>query len=169
MENGQSNGYDRNGHAGNGLANGHTGNGMANNGGNGDNGFYYDSEENLKPGGFYSIGANPPPAWSNYIGPEHKAPPPVATQLVVPTQLSDGPVDLTCVHCQHHVTTRVKSGPSIMTWALCTCLCLFLCLPCACLPFCSNRLKVTEHYCSNCNRLLGKYKGWKGKADPWIT
>ena len=50
MENGQSNGYDRNGHAGNGLANGHTGNGMANNGGNGDNGFYYDSEENLKPG-----------------------------------------------------------------------------------------------------------------------
>ena len=40
------------------------------------------------------------------IGPEHKAPPPVATQLVVPTHLSDGPVDLTCVHCQHHVTTR---------------------------------------------------------------
>ena len=41
MENGQSNGYDSNGHAGN---------GMANNGGNGDNGFYYDSEENIKPG-----------------------------------------------------------------------------------------------------------------------
>ena len=137
------------------------------------------------------------------IGPVHKAPPPVATQLVVPTELSDNPVrrwnhlylaesfwvihsdhlafhinivttlfqvDLTCVHCQHHVRTRfviatrcryslffipslpdcmhkhvvmkflteaqkvffipnlsplrVKSGPSVLTWALCTCLCL---------------------------------------------
>ena len=27
------------------------------------------------------------------IGPEHKAPPPVATQLVVPTELSDSPVN----------------------------------------------------------------------------
>lgn len=123
-------------------------------------------EEPLKPGGYYSIGANPPPAWSNYIGPEHKAPPPVATQLVVPTDLSDGPVDLTCVHCQHHVTTRVKSGPSMLTWGFCACLCMFLCWPCACLPFCSNRLKVTRHFCSNCGILLGVYKGWKGKADP---
>ena len=27
-------------------------------------------------------------------------------------------------------------------------------------------LQVTEHYCSNCDILLGKYKGWKGKAAP---
>ena len=56
----------------------------------------------------------------------HKAPPAVATQLVVPTQLSDGPVDLTCVHCQHHVRTVTRSGPSFLTWAACTCLCLCL-------------------------------------------
>eukprot|EP00088_Acartia_fossae_P004085 TRINITY_DN11746_c0_g1_i1.p1 TRINITY_DN11746_c0_g1~~TRINITY_DN11746_c0_g1_i1.p1 ORF type:complete len:152 (-),score=14.75 TRINITY_DN11746_c0_g1_i1:594-1049(-) len=120
-----------------------------------------------KPGGYYSVGANPPPAWSNYIGPEHKAPPPVATQLVVPTQLSDGPVDLTCIHCQHHVTTRIKTKSSGLTWAICTCLCLVgVCLPCACIPFCMDKFKVTEHYCSNCGILLGKYKGWKGRADP---
>ena len=27
-------------------------------------------------------------------------------------------------------------------------------------------IQVTEHYCSNCDILLGKYKGWKGKAAP---
>jgi len=122
--------------------------------------------ESLNKNGFYSIGANPPPAWSNHIGPDHKAPPPVATQLVVPTELSESPVDLTCVHCQHHVRTYTKSGPSTLTWALCVCLCLCLCVPCALIPFCSSRLKVTEHYCSRCDILLGKYKGWKGTAAP---
>jgi len=123
--------------------------------------------ESLNKNGFYSVGANPPPAWSSHIGPVHKAPPPVATQLVVPTELSDNPVDLTCVHCQHHVRTRIKSGPSVLTWALCTCLCLVgVCIPCAFIPFCSSRLNVTEHYCPNCDILLGKYKGWKGRAAP---
>ena len=58
------------------------------------------------------------------VGPVHKAPPPVATQLVVPTELNDGPVDLTCYHCQHHVRTNTKSGPSFLAWALCCCMCL---------------------------------------------
>ncbi len=92
-------------------------------------------------------GANPPPAWSHRkypvsfsdididanpccsicadVGPEYKAPPPVATQLVVPTELSDGPVTLTCFHCQEHMTTRTKTGPSFLSWALCACLCIF--------------------------------------------
>ena len=41
------------------------------------------------------------------------------------------------------------------------------CIPCALVPFCMTRFRVTEHYCSNCGILLGKYKGWKGKATPW--
>ena len=70
------------------------------------------------------------------------------------------------------------------------------CIPCAFIPFCSSRLNVTEHYCPNCKKsfwlpidwcdlyiyfsvetfwhgnisgdiLLGKYKGWKGRAAPW--
>lgn len=108
--------------------------------------------DSLNKKGFYSIGANPPPAWSQResflhstftnttstyslheiemssliadVGPVHKAPPPVATQLVVPTELNDGPVDLTCFHCQHHVRTNTKSGPSFLAWALCCCLCV---------------------------------------------
>lgn len=155
------NGYPVNG------TNGNTVNGTNGYKANGSNSYL--EENGLGSGGkngYYSIGANPPPAWSNYIGPEHKAPAPVATQLVVPTDLSDGPVDLTCVHCQHHVTTRTKTGPSILTWALSACLCLFLCWPCVCVPFCCGTLNVTEHYCSNCDKLLGKYKGWKGRADP---
>jgi len=116
------------------------------------------------------VGANPPPAWSQYVGPVHKAPPSVATQLVVPTNLSDGPVDLTCYHCQHHVRTNTKSGPSFLAWALCCCMCVIgVCIPCALIPFCMRKFKVTEHYCSreDCGILLGKYKGWKGKAAPW--
>jgi len=106
-------------------------------------------------------GANPPPGWSNHIGPAHKAPPPVATQLVVPSELSDGPVTLTCYHCQHHMTTTTKTGPSTLSWAMCACLCIFACWPCCLIPFCCPPLNVTEHYCSNCGKLLGKYKGWK--------
>ncbi len=41
------------------------------------------------------------------------------------------------------------------------------CWPFCLIPFCCGSLNVTEHYCSNCDKLLGKYKGWKGKADPW--
>ena len=46
---------------------------------------------------------------------------------------------------------------------------LFRCIPCALIPFCMRKFKVTEHYCSreDCGILLGKYKGWKGKAAPW--
>ena len=61
---------------------------------------------------------------SSDIGPVHKAPPSVATQLVVPTDLSDGPVDLTCYICQHHQRTNTKSGPSFLAWALCCCMCV---------------------------------------------
>merc|ERR1712098_844641 len=71
--------------------------------------------DSLNKNGFYSVGANPPPAWSNYLGPEYKTPPPVATVLDVPTKLSDSPVNLTCFHCQHHVTTTTKTGPSKLT------------------------------------------------------
>ena len=60
------------------------------------------------------------------VGPTHKAPPPVATQLVVPDELSDGPVTLTCYLCQHHMTTKTKTGPSTLSWALCACMCLFV-------------------------------------------
>jgi len=122
----------------------------------------------MNKNGYYSVGANPPPAWSNYIGPSHKAPPVVATQLVVPTELSDAPVDLTCVHCQHHTRTVIKTKNSMLAWGICTYMCCtLLCLPCALLPLCLPKFKITEHFCGNCGRLLGKYKGWKGRAGPW--
>ena len=60
------------------------------------------------------------------VGPEHKAPPPVATQLVVPSELSDAPVTLTCYNCQEHITTTTKTGPSTLSWAACLCMCLCL-------------------------------------------
>lgn len=109
------------------------------------------------------MGANPRPGWSQYVGPAHKAPPPVATQLVVPSVLSDGPVTLTCYHCQEHITTTTKSGPSTLSWGLCALLCCCVCWPCCLIPFCIPDLNVTEHYCplEKCGRLLGKYKGWK--------
>lgn len=129
------------------------------NGAAGSNGNISYTESGSHANGLY--GANPAPGWSSHVGPTHKAPPPVATQLVVPNELSDGPVTLTCFHCQHHMTTRTKAGPSTLTWALCTCLCIFGCIPCCVIPFCLSRYNVTEHYCSNCNTLLGKYKGWK--------
>ncbi|XP_059098249.1 lipopolysaccharide-induced tumor necrosis factor-alpha factor homolog [Tigriopus californicus] len=109
----------------------------------------------------YTYGANPPPGWSQYVGPDHKAPPPVATQLVVPSELSDTQVTLTCYNCQQHVTTTTKTGPSPWTWAWCCCLCTFVCWPCCLLPFCYSKLNITEHYCPNCNIKLGKYKAWK--------
>lgn len=107
-------------------------------------------------------GANPAPGWSQTVGKQQNGPGNiVATQLVVPCDLSDAPVSLTCYNCQEHITTQTKTGPSPLTWAACCCLFVFMCLPCCCLPFCYPPLNVTEHYCPNCNILLGKYKGWK--------
>ena len=60
------------------------------------------------------------------IGPDHKASVPVATQLVVPSSLSSGPVTLTCFNCQEHVTTETRTGPSALTWGAALCLCVFL-------------------------------------------
>ena len=137
----------------------------------------------------------------------HKAPPAVATQLVVPTQLSDGPVSaaLYSVIPVMMVMLRVSGWPDVslvsapredkhqvrpqypglgplllplcrgnvsynLSWAYFTRWQLIIwsrCIPCALVPFCMTRFRVTEHYCSNCGILLGKYKGWKGKAAPW--
>jgi len=134
---------------------------LRSNGNAGSNGniSYYESGNNVTQ----LYGANPGPGWSSHVGPTHKAPPPVATQLVVPDELSDGPVTLTCYLCQHHMTTKTKTGPSTLSWALCACMCLFVCWPCCLVPFCFSRFNVTEHYCSReeCGILLGKYKGWK--------
>lgn len=133
---------------------------MASNGTTGSHGNISNNDP-ISSGTNISHGANPAPGWSSHVGPSHKAPPPVATQLVVPDTLSDGPVTLTCFHCQHHMTTVAKTGPSTLSWALCACMCIFVCWPCCLIPFCLSKLNVTEHYCSNCNTLLGKYKGWK--------
>lgn len=108
-------------------------------------------------------GANPLPGWSKNIGSQKTDDLKVATQLVVPIELSDAPVTLTCYQCQQHVTTKTKTGPSTLTWGICLCMCFFACWPCCLFPFCYQKFNVTEHYCSNCNILLGKYKGWKKK------
>jgi len=113
----------------------------------------------------YCVGANPPPAWSKHIGPKRDSSPIVATQLVIPTELSEVPVNLTCVYCQCHVATRVHTYPSGYTWCLCLCMCFFLMWPCCLLPFCCSSLFVTKHRCSNCGRVLGTYNAWTGRAD----
>ncbi|XP_075236306.1 lipopolysaccharide-induced tumor necrosis factor-alpha factor homolog isoform X2 [Lycorma delicatula] len=74
-----------------------------------------------------------------------------------PSDLGSHPQLITCPHCGRHIKTTVKYRANIdNTWI--SLLFLLFCWPCMCLPFFCQSLKVANHYCSNCNKFLGRYK-----------
>jgi len=66
------------------------------------------------------------------------------------------PCQTQCPHCGASVTTRVNTVPGTITWLSCAGLALIGCwLGCCLLPFCIDGLQDQEHFCPNCNRLIG--------------
>jgi len=66
------------------------------------------------------------------------------------------PCQTQCPFCQANVTTRTNVVPGTVTWLSCLGLALVGCwLGCCLIPFCIDGLQDTEHFCPNCNRLIG--------------
>ncbi|KAJ6655908.1 hypothetical protein lerEdw1_004492 [Lerista edwardsae] len=89
-------------------------------------------------------------------------PAPVTVQAVFvqsPTAFHDRPVQLCCPSCNKMIVTRVAHTPGALTWLSCGGLFLVGCgLGCCLIPFCVNALQDADHYCPECNALLGTYK-----------
>ena len=64
-----------------------------------------------------------------------------------------------CPRCKTKITTKTSQSPSIFAYWAClvmasTIVCL---LGCCLIPFCMNDCQQTEHFCPQCNALLGRY------------
>jgi len=64
---------------------------------------------------------------------------------------------ITCRSCQADISTRVSYDTSSRTH-LFALLCCIIFFPCACVPYCMDSCKDTNHYCPNCNAYIGTYR-----------
>ncbi|XP_073962969.1 lipopolysaccharide-induced tumor necrosis factor-alpha factor homolog [Choristoneura fumiferana] len=69
------------------------------------------------------------------------------------------PTNLTCPSCRASIVTRLEHNATAKTHIIALVLCLFLCWPCVCVPYCMDSCKNADHYCPSCNSYLGTYKG----------
>ncbi|XP_068102944.1 lipopolysaccharide-induced tumor necrosis factor-alpha factor [Hyperolius riggenbachi] len=87
---------------------------------------------------------------------------PVTVQTVYvqhPVTFHDRPVQMCCPYCTRMTTTRLVHSSGALAWLSCGGLCLLGCgFGCCLIPFCIDSLKDVDHYCSNCQALLGTYK-----------
>ncbi|KPJ20400.1 Lipopolysaccharide-induced tumor necrosis factor-alpha factor [Papilio machaon] len=68
------------------------------------------------------------------------------------------PTRLTCSSCGATIISRVERKATTKTHIIALVLCLFLCWPCVCVPYCMNSCQNADHYCPNCNAYLGTYQ-----------
>nr|XP_020470000.1 lipopolysaccharide-induced tumor necrosis factor-alpha factor homolog [Monopterus albus] len=83
-------------------------------------------------------------------------PPPA---LVSVTHLSDSPGLVSCPHCHHVVTTKIKNVPGRDAWCLCICIAVLGLICGFCLiPLMIRGLQDVHHYCPLCGNCLHIYK-----------
>ncbi|KAG5675421.1 hypothetical protein PVAND_005327 [Polypedilum vanderplanki] len=81
------------------------------------------------------------------------------TVIIQHSNVAVGPnsTRLTCPSCHAVISTRVERKSSAKTYIVAVLLCVFLCWPCVCVPFCTNSCRNANHYCPNCKAFLGTY------------
>ncbi|XP_065367817.1 lipopolysaccharide-induced tumor necrosis factor-alpha factor homolog [Calliphora vicina] len=91
-------------------------------------------------------------------------PPPQQSTVIIQTTtrpnlvaIGSGPTHIQCPSCHAEILTSVKHTANSKThcWALV--LCLFICWPCVCVPYCMDSCQSANHYCPNCNSYIGTY------------
>lgn len=75
---------------------------------------------------------------------------------VILTRLSASPQLVSCPYCKQNVTSEVRKKVGIKTCLACIGLFFIGCWFCCCIPCCVDSCKDSVHYCSKCNRLIGK-------------
>ncbi|XP_022191463.1 lipopolysaccharide-induced tumor necrosis factor-alpha factor homolog [Nilaparvata lugens] len=97
--------------------------------------------------------------------PPPQQPPPYGMQIpmqqpvhvIIPQQLGPHSQTITCPSCQKVITTRVDQEATIKTHLFALLLCVLMCWPCACIPYCTDSCKASNHYCPNCDAFLGSH------------
>ncbi|CAH1967999.1 unnamed protein product [Acanthoscelides obtectus] len=95
-----------------------------------------------------------------YLSPRKNKSPVVRSPINMATQLlalGPDPAPFTCPHCNANVITTVKAAANTKTHLLAFILCISLCIPCVCIPYCCNSCQTLQHYCPNCKAYLGAY------------
>ncbi|XP_023305622.2 lipopolysaccharide-induced tumor necrosis factor-alpha factor homolog [Lucilia cuprina] len=96
--------------------------------------------------------------------PQPQQPPPQQSTVIIQTTtrpnlvaIGNGPTHIQCPSCHAEILTTVKHTANSRThcWALV--LCLFICWPCVCVPYCMDSCQSANHYCPNCNAYIGTY------------
>ncbi|XP_060535089.1 lipopolysaccharide-induced tumor necrosis factor-alpha factor-like [Cylas formicarius] len=118
----------------------------------------------------YSETAPPPgpgfvaPPQHGYPPPPHPgyAPPPTEQHTVIITHttttgLGPRPHGMRCPSCHADIVTTVETEPNTKTHLIALLLCMFVCWPCVCLPYCMDTCQSQKHYCPNCRAYLGSY------------
>uniref|UniRef100_A0A3Q3IQ91 LITAF domain-containing protein n=1 Tax=Monopterus albus TaxID=43700 RepID=A0A3Q3IQ91_MONAL len=101
-----------------------------------------------------SSSAPPPPTYREAV--VQIQPPPA---LVSVTHLSDSPGLVSCPHCHHVVTTKIKNVPGRDAWCLCICIAVLGLICGFCLiPLMIRGLQDVHHYCPLCGNCLHIYK-----------
>nr|XP_044602960.1 lITAF domain-containing protein isoform X3 [Equus asinus] len=69
------------------------------------------------------------------------------------------PIQFSCPYCGNYIITVTRPVPGVLTWLLCTGLCLFGCfLGCCFFPFCVDSLMDVMHTCPVCRHQLFRYQ-----------
>lgn len=86
-------------------------------------------------------------------------PPPYGPQVIVqqPVPVGPDPVRIQCPSCGAQILTKMKYEPTTKTHVVALILCLFICWPCVCLPYCMDSCQNANHYCPNCDAFIGTY------------
>ncbi|XP_049877711.1 lipopolysaccharide-induced tumor necrosis factor-alpha factor homolog [Pectinophora gossypiella] len=105
---------------------------------------------------------DPPPPYTPPVeGPTVTSQPIIHQTIILQVPLRSNPVYYTCDSCHERVYTKVKYVNSRKTHLLAgficgfTCWCLICCL--GAIPYLVKSFKKAEHYCPNCDKLLGTY------------
>ncbi|KAF5289128.1 hypothetical protein FQR65_LT02017 [Abscondita terminalis] len=95
-----------------------------------------------------NLNFSPPPMHGNTI---------VLSPEVIVTNFGPHSQSLICPYCHEMSRTKIVNETGTKTHLIALCLCLFLCWPCACLPYCIDSCQVQNHYCGNCGAFVGSY------------
>ncbi|XP_018336797.1 lipopolysaccharide-induced tumor necrosis factor-alpha factor homolog [Agrilus planipennis] len=107
-----------------------------------------------------TAGGPPPPGFVSPPG--YVPPPPTHATTVIVTAPPPGPFGpgskvMVCPYCHSQISTKVVTEATTKTHLFALLLCLFVCWPCVCLPYCMDSCQNQNHYCPNCNAFLGAY------------
>ncbi|XP_040171756.1 lipopolysaccharide-induced tumor necrosis factor-alpha factor homolog [Anopheles arabiensis] len=86
-------------------------------------------------------------------------PPSLQTTVIVTSpNVGPDPTTIICPSCRATVVTRLEYETTTKTHLCAGLLCLFLCWPCAFVPYCSTSCRDANHYCPNCGSFIGTYR-----------